>query len=220
MFNAARQKIFYGWDMNKIHYLFSRVFLALIAGLFVAVPSFADKLSLNEISAYLNTISTAKIDFSQINDDGSVDSGRIFIKRPGRIRFEYAPPNKALVLASGGQLAIFDPKGRTDPAIYPLRRTPLSIILSKTIDLAKSPMVVGHFYNGTVTIVRAQDRKHPDRGSIDLVFDGPEPRLRQWAINDSSGGTTTVLLGDIVSGMKLKASLFSIFENTSRRQSQ
>ncbi|MGY9013468.1 MAG: LolA family protein, partial [Rhodobacterales bacterium] len=61
---------------------------------------------------------------------------------------------------------------------------------------------------------------HPNRGSIDLVFDGPEPRLRQWAINDSSGGTTTVLLGDIVSGMKLKASLFSVVENTSRRQSQ
>ena len=99
MFNAARQKIFYAWDMNKIHCLFSRVFLALIAVLFFAVPIFADKLSLNEISAYLNTISTAKIDFSQINDDGSVDSGRIFIKRPGRIRFEYAPPNKALVLA-------------------------------------------------------------------------------------------------------------------------
>jgi hypothetical protein len=44
--------------------------------------------------------------------------------------------------------------------------------------------------------------------------------LRQWAINDSNGGTTTILLGDIVSGMKLKASLFSIVENTSRRQSQ
>jgi outer membrane lipoprotein-sorting protein len=201
--------------MNKIRCFCVGIFLA-----FFALPSFADKLSLTKISAYLNTIGAAEIDFSQINDDGSIDSGRIFLKRPGRIRFEYDPPNKALVLASGGQLAIFDPKGKKAPVIYPLRRTPLSIILSKTIDLAKSPMLVGHFYNGTVTIVRAQDRKHPDRGSIDLVFDGPEPRLRQWAINDSTGGTTTVLLGDIVMGIKLKASLFSIVENTIRRKSK
>ena len=201
--------------MNKIRCFCVGIFLA-----FFALPSFADKLSLTKISAYLNTIGAAEIDFSQINDDGSIDSGRIFLKRPGRIRFEYDPPNKALVLASGGQLAIFDPKGKKAPVIYPLRRTPLSIILSKTIDLAKSPMLVGHFYNGTVTIVRAQDRKHPDRGSIDLVFDGPEPRLRQWVINDSSGGTTTVLLGDIVMGIKLKASLFSIVENTIRRKSK
>jgi hypothetical protein len=52
------------------------------------------------------------------------------------MRFEYNPPNNALVLASSGRLAIFDDKGNQDPVIYPLKRTPLAIILAKNIDLA------------------------------------------------------------------------------------
>jgi outer membrane lipoprotein-sorting protein len=67
-----------------------------------AMPAAADKISLNTLSKYLNELRTAKGAFTQINDDGTISTGTIFIKRPGRIRFEYNPPEKALVLASGG----------------------------------------------------------------------------------------------------------------------
>ena len=70
----------------------------------------ADKLSLNAISAYLNGIATAKTDFTQVNDDGSLSTGTLYLKRPGRVRFEYNPPEKLLVMAGGGQVAIFDGK--------------------------------------------------------------------------------------------------------------
>ncbi|MDB3912621.1 outer membrane lipoprotein carrier protein LolA [Paracoccaceae bacterium] len=181
-------------------------------------PVFAEKISLRDLSAYLNGIKTAQFEFSQINGDGSISEGKIYIKRPGRMRFEYNPPNNALVLASAGRLAIFDDKGNQDPVIYPLKRTPLAIILAKNIDLASSPMVVGHKADGAVTVVSVEDPGHPDQGRVDFVFIGPDPVLRQWVVSDASGGSTTMILGDFQTGMALGSSLFNITHNTNSRR--
>ena len=198
--------------------LIARIIFTLLLFLTPAAPVFAEKISLGDLSAYLNGIRTAEFEFSQINDDGSVSKGTIYIKRPGRMRFEYDPPNNALVLASGGRLAIFDDKGNHDPVIYPLKRTPLAIILAKNIDLAASAMVVGHAAEGAVTTVRVEDPENLDYGRVDLFFLGPEPALRQWVVGDAGGGSTTMLLGDIQTGMVLNSSLFSITHNTNARR--
>ena len=76
----------------------------------LALPAMADKIPLKELSAYLNSLTTAEADFTQVNADGSITTGKLYIKRPGRARFEYAPPDKSVVLASSGQVAIFDAK--------------------------------------------------------------------------------------------------------------
>ena len=76
----------------------------------IAAPVSAEKLSLEELSAYLNGVTTAVSGFTQVNGNGSVSAGRMFLKRPGRIRLEYDPPNLGLVVVGGGQVAIFDPK--------------------------------------------------------------------------------------------------------------
>ena len=87
-----------------------RTFMAGLAAL-TARPAFAaDMLSLDQISTYLNSFTTAQATFRQRNADGSVSTGRLFLKRPGRARFEYDPPNDALVLA-GNRL----PESRTRP---------------------------------------------------------------------------------------------------------
>lgn len=184
----------------------------------MSMPAMADKLSLNALSAFLNDMKTAKAAFTQINDDGSVATGHVYIKRPGRVRFEYDPPEKALVLASANKVAIFDGRSNQPPESYPLKRTPLSVILARNVNLEKAHMVVGHDYDGTVTMVTAQDPEHPEYGSIQLRFtDGPV-ELRQWIINDGSGGQTTVILGDMESGLPLKNTLFNIELHLQRTQ--
>lgn len=181
-----------------------------VLSLALAMPALADKLPLSEVSDYLNDLKTAEAKFTQINDDGSVSTGRVFIKRPGRVRFEYDPPEKAMVLASANTVAIFDGRSNQPPETYPLGRTPLSVILAKNVDLARANMVVGHDYDGTATVVTAQDPEHPEYGSIEMVFTGDPVELRQWVINDNSGGRTTVILGEMHTGMSLKNSLFNI----------
>ena len=189
-----------------------RVLTTLILTLGVALaalPAAAEKLSLGQIQNYLNQLQQAKGAFTQINDDGSISTGTISIRRPGMVRFDYNPPAKALVLASAGEVAIFDRKTRQAPERYPLGDTPLSIILAKTVDLSRAN-VTNHTYDGTATTIRARDPKRPEIGTIDLVFTANPVELRQWVIHDDGGGSTTVILGDLNKNARLPLSTFSI----------
>lgn len=180
---------------------------ALVAAM--ALPASAEKLSLRDISAYLNDLRTAQGTFTQVNEDGSISTGRILLKRPGRVRFEYDPPEQALVIADGDTVGIIDPRSNERQG-YPLHRTPLKIILQRDVDLTRARMVTGHVSDGTTTTVRAQDPENPDYGSIDLVFTGDPVELRQWIINDANGGRTTVILGDLERDVRLSDDSFII----------
>ncbi|MDR9393401.1 MAG: outer membrane lipoprotein carrier protein LolA [Roseovarius sp.] len=187
-----------------------RFLLVPVLSAVLALPAAAEKLSLAQISTYLNGLETARGDFTQINDDGSISTGRILLKRPGRVRFEYTPPEETLVIADGDRVGIIDPKSNTGPEAYPLNRTPLKIILARNVDLTRERMVTGHASDGKTTTVRAQDPDHPEYGSIELVFSGPPVQLRQWVINDSGGGRTTVVLGELTPDVSLRNERFEI----------
>lgn len=174
----------------------------------MAPAAWADKLPLNAISNYLNDLRTAEGTFTQINDDGSVDTGTIYIKRPGKMRFEYNAPNEGLVVASANAVYIVDSKSNQPPETYPLRRTPLSLILARNVNLGQANMVVGHDFDGTATVVTAQDPENPEYGNIQMKFTGNPVQLRQWVINDSGGGQTTVVLAELKTGGTLSNRLF------------
>lgn len=193
------------------------IFLAPVLALALAAPAQAEKLSLDALSQYFNALKTAKGAFTQINDDGTIATGTLYIKRPGKIRFEYNPPETTLVLASSNTVAIFDPKTNQGPESYPLGKTPLAIILARTVDLSSANMVTGHSYDGTATVITAQDPAHPEYGSIELKFTSAPVELRQWVINNDSGARTTMVLGALTKGGSLPNSLFDIAANTSKR---
>lgn len=175
-----------------------------------ATAALAEKLPLGSISSYLNAMSTAQGEFTQINGDGSISTGTIYIKRPGRVRFEYNAPDTGLVIAGASTVVIYDTKSNQPPETYPLARTPLSLILARDVNLSRARMVTGHTFDGTATTVTAQDPDHPEYGNIQMKFTGPDPELRQWIINDANGGQTTVVLGALEQGGNLPNRLFDV----------
>lgn len=183
--------------------------IALCALVMTAAPAMAERLPLSAISRYLNSLQTAEAPFTQITEDGTISTGKLYIKRPGRVRFEYDPPEEAIVVAGGGAVVIHDPKSNTIAETYPLKRTPLSIILERTVDLARANMVTGHAFDGTATVVTAQDPENPGYGSIQLMFTSDPVELRKWVITDSSGSQTTIVLRDMTTGHSLRDSLFN-----------
>ena len=98
-------------------------------------------------------------------------------------------------MAGGGTVAVFDGKSNSSAEQFPLRQTPLNLILEKNVNLARRSMVVGHASDGTTTTVVAQDPEHPEYGNIRLVFTAGPTELRQWVITDGGGEETTVILG-------------------------
>ncbi len=197
---------------TRILYFFAVIALVLCAG-----AASAQQLTLRQISDYLNGLQTAQGGFTQINADGTLSTGQIYIKRPGRIRFEYNAPDDTMVLAGGGQLAIFDPRSNTGPDRYPLSRTPLSIILRENVDLGSENMVTNVTSDGTTTTVTAQDPENPQYGNIQLVFTANPVELRQWIVTDDFGTQTTVILNDLVAGAAIRDVLFNIQVEMRRR---
>lgn len=177
----------------------------------------AEKLSLEEVSRYFNALGTAQGPFTQINDDGSLSTGKLFIKRPGKMRFEYDPPEAGLVIAANNAVMVQDPRSNQPPEVYELSRTPLSIILARQVDLGRARMVTGHSFDGTATIITAQDPDRPEYGTIQMKFTANPVQLRQWIVNDESGTRTTVILGALQTGGDLPNRLFRIARASSDR---
>ena len=178
----------------------------------------ADKFSLLELSNYFNTFDTFKADFHQFSDDGFEARGVILIKKPGRLRMDYEEPADLLILASGGRLAIFDPKGDPEPTSYPLIVTPFSLILKKEINLLESPNILSHNYYQGETSLSLYDPKYPERGYIELIFSGKTPVLDRLIIQDESGGFNVMSIERYQQNITLGEIQFSILREIERRK--
>lgn len=198
--------------MNRLSFA-----IAPVLALCLALPAQAEKISLSEISRYLNGLRTVQSDFTQINADGTISTGEVFIHRPGRVRFEYKG-DQTLMLASAGKVAVFDRKSNQGHQEYPLSQTPLSIILAQNVNLGQARMVTGHTETENATVVTAQDPQHPEYGNIQMVFTEGPTELRQWIITDSGGQKTTVILGEMKKGTTIPSSKFSITAEVDRRR--
>ena len=188
---------------------------ALLVAVALASPAAAE-VSLSEVGSYFNAFRTAEAEFTQVNADGTISTGTLYIHRPNRVRFEYDEPADQLVMAGGGQVAVFDGRGSGAPEQYPLARTPLKIILADPVDLTRERMVTGHMSDGTTTTITAQDPENPGYGNIQLVFTDDPVQLRQWIVTNGAGERTTVILGEMTTGARLPPRLFSIVQEAER----
>jgi len=164
---------------------------------------------LARITNYLNGITTLEGNFIQVGPDGELSEGVFYLRRPGRLRFEYEPPNPALIIADGTWVGVYDKRLKTLDRI-PIGSTPLDILLSKRVDLSDAGAVQKIENQGGLMRVTAIDPDAPDQGSITMVFADNPLELRQWIVIDPQGLTTTVALSDIRSNVELDAKLFFI----------
>ena len=77
---------------------FFAVLLSAVALLFAVVLPAAQaqgQVGVPEIEKYFNAIRTMKARFVQTNPNGSIIQGTLYVRRPGRMRFEYDPPSRA-----------------------------------------------------------------------------------------------------------------------------
>ncbi|MGH9677237.1 MAG: outer membrane lipoprotein carrier protein LolA, partial [Candidatus Acidiferrum sp.] len=61
--------------------------------------------AIQKANAYFNAATNMTGDFVQIGPDGKRSEGKIFVQRPGKLRFEYAPPATLEIVADGLSVA-------------------------------------------------------------------------------------------------------------------
>lgn len=168
-----------------------------------------DRADLARISAYLNSITSMQAGFVQVGPNGELDQGVVFAKKPGRMRFEYAPPSPYLIVSDGQTIAVSNSQLRTLDR-YPLLENPLSVILKEGIDLARDANVVAvDRQQGTLRITARQD-SGPLKGQVTLIFADPAIELRQWIITDAQGMQTMIALKDMKTQVQIDPSKFVI----------
>jgi outer membrane lipoprotein-sorting protein len=184
------------------------VIAVMFAGTAHAAPlSAQDTAELNKISAYLNAITSMQASFVQVGPNGELDQGMVYAKKPGRLRFEYAPPSPYLIVSDGVTIAVANSKLRTVDR-YPLIENPLNIILKEGIDLAKDQRITAvERQTGTLRIT-ATEKSGPLKGQVTLIFASPATELRQWIITDAQGLQTMIALKNMKTEVVLPPSLF------------
>jgi len=191
--------------------------LMLAAGSAAAAPEFRhelsdqDKADLDRVSTYLNSIHTLKAAFVQIGPEGHVDEGTFYIDKPGRMRFEYTPPNPTLVVSDGSTAAVQNRRLNTTDR-YPIWSTPLNLILSNDVNLRKNQEIAAVEHQTGELIIDARSHSSKVNGNITLVFAEPTLELRQWTVVDAQGLSTTVSVRDVRTGVSLDPSLFVVPE--------
>lgn len=189
--------------MKKLLTAFATAFLSVST-------AFAAPATLDEISEYLDTLQSVQADFLQFNPDGSQMPGTMYLKRPGRVRFEYMGDNVPLVLISGGQVAVFDPLSNEPPFRFPVSQTPLAPVLQRDVDLASTRFETRIQESEDFTLLYIQDPRFAQYGYVTLVFDTEPLQLRQWVIVDGSGAQTAIALSKIDLSASIQNNIFNI----------
>lgn len=180
------------------------------------IPSFTHPQSLDadlaRLDLALNNTGTLTGDFLQYNQDRSQAGGTIALQRPGKIRFEYAPPVNLLIVSDGSFITQQNTKLGTADRI-PLGATPLGAFLKTDMNLARDTKVVALQKFETSTAVTIADKDGKQAGQMTLVFNEPNLALKEWVVVDEFGQTTRVVLSNLRYNEELNPRLF-IVRNT------
>ncbi|MGX1790173.1 outer membrane lipoprotein carrier protein LolA [Bosea sp. NPDC055332] len=150
--------------------------------------------AVERLNSYFNGFSTLQGDFIQFAADGRRFEGKLYIQRPGKMRFEYRPPVTMEVVADGTSVAIRDRKLATQD-LYSIGQTPLKFLLKEQMNLEKDSIVTGVSTKGDILSLKLEDRSTLGGTSkITLNFDLTANELRQWVVIDPQGYETSVSL--------------------------
>jgi outer membrane lipoprotein-sorting protein len=165
--------------------------------------------ALTRINAYFNGITNLQGSFEQVDPNNKRSTGRFYVQRPGKIRFDYAPPSALRIVADGHSLAIEDSNLKTVEK-YPIKSTPFRLLLEDSVDLGRDARIVGVESQEGMLSVSLEDKGGEAAGTIKLSFGTkPDLVLKEWLITDAQGLTTRVTVADVVSGRKVAVDFFT-----------
>ncbi len=166
--------------------------------------------AVDRVSTYLSGIRSLVGKFVQIGPDGTRTTGDFYLQKPGRVRFEYDPPNPIEIVANGQDVAVVNSKLNTKD-VYALSQTPLRYLLTDKIDLLRDTNVVGVTIDDVfVTVVIEEHSLIVGTNRLMIMFSAKDLQLKQWTVTDPQGYDTTVAVYNLDTGKRPDPNLFMI----------
>ena len=170
----------------------------------------SEKEIVERANAYFNGITSLTGDFVQIGGEGRRLAGKLYLQRPGKIRFEYDAPATLEVIADGSSVAVRDRKLATQD-LYSIGQTPLKFLLRERIELGRDLKIVEVAPENDGVRLALEDKSTLGGTSkITLYFDKDVTNLQRWRILDPQGFQTTVSLANLERNARVDQKLFVI----------
>ncbi|MGE0665255.1 MAG: outer membrane lipoprotein carrier protein LolA [Sphingomonadales bacterium] len=194
------------------------VALGLLASSAVSVAEIprkaAEKLATTEaqdlaaVQAYLKGIKSLRARFQQVAPNGQVSAGTMSLQKPGRLRFEYAPPSPILVVSDGTVITLID-YDLKQVTRWPINDTPLRPLVRTDFMFGEDVEVLGIRRDAQWINVAITDPKKRDEGSMMLTFSRNPLTLTEWQVIDQRKQMTIVTLDDLETNVSLDKGLWS-----------
>ncbi len=173
-----------------------------------AAAPVANSATAQAIADHFSGVATMQGEFVQFGPRGEQTGGKFFIERPGKLRFNYDDPSPMRVIADGRNVAIGNVKLKTWD-LYPLSKTPLSLLLAQRIDLSAG-MVKGVKEESDLTTISLGNNTVFGNSTITMMFDPKTYDLRQWTITDNQGKETSVMIFNVKTGVAFDDRVFRV----------
>lgn len=174
------------------------------------VPVETPQILTEKINRALNGMTQLVGDFNQINADGRRRAGKLYILRPGKLRFDYSPPSQLEVVSDGTSVAVID-KRVPQQDIYGINQTPLKFLVGEKIDIAKDTKLISVRREKDEVILDIEDKNTiAGTSKIRIHFAGDTFQIRRWTVTDPQGIPTTVQLANLSTQQRPDRNLFSI----------
>ena len=155
----------------------------------------------------LMDFSTLQADFVQISSDGTAISGKLYLRRPNRMRIDYEESVQLSLVATPLWLHVDDKQAR-QVASYPVRQTPLAPLLQKQISLRGDDFETRIAEADGIAQITLSRQTGEAAGELLLEFELPKFRLRRWIVTDAVGVKTMVTLQNVRLNLPMKIDNF------------
>ena len=156
----------------------------------------------DDIVKKLSLINNISFNFEQnIND--KIEKGKCILEYPKKIFCEYALSNKKILVSNGSSFVI---KTLSSYYIYPLKKTPLDVILDKNFLLKRISESKNYYSDKNIVAFKFLK----DENEINLFFDKRTLNLKGWQTVDLYQNLSIVYLSSIVFNQKIEKKVFNL----------
>ena len=154
------------------------------------------------IKKNLKEIDNFSFNFEQ-NINGKIEKGNCTVQYPKKIYCEYDLSNEKILVSNGRSLVI---KSKTSYYLYPLKSTPLNLILDKDFLLQKISFMEEKLINEEFINYKFVE----DNNEINIFFNRKNYNLIGWQTVDIYQNLNNTYLSSITKNKKLKKNLFKL----------
>ncbi len=175
--------------------MFKSIFLSL---LLVSTSVWANPLTKSELEMvenYLNDIKTAEAEFIQLNNDGSLNEGKFYLKKPGKFRWEYYD-QPIIVVANGKSLIYYDSELEQSNYV-PIENSIATLITRKKIKFNSDIELIKAEKRDGVIFITATKSQQKDIGTFSFVFTEKPLELKKIEFIDANLNKISVSLLDL-----------------------